>query len=440
MNDERNRQLVADLAAEWGTIHLLLDGEDVVLAGQLDELQQAVALAKDPDDVDDLVFDLLDLLEETPAAEYVRRVLGRSSDLDDAKLKSAAAVDGAVEVVEGISDRADHRALAAEMSLKLQPLTMMLHFGTNRAGPHNKFTTDVGNRLRFGSLVVTIPVVALETAKADAGTRDHWWNPFDNPDPKRHITSAAPSELDRPEQLLSSLQAAGERGASNEILVAVHGFNVRFDEAARGVAQFSFNTEFKGQTTFFAWPSLGNLLRYCADEDRAESAAGAFIEFIEILQRQYDKVHVLAHSMGNRVVLNALERRVLAADRLGSVAWVAPDVSRLKFTDSFPNFASDPDRNTLYASRKDKALKLSSAMKSPRIGRIDEDGKPFMLDGLETVDTSNVASGILSLEHSPHMNKRPVMTDLQMLLNNGSAASDRETVRKSPKGDWWFFP
>lgn len=209
MKTERNRQLVADLAAEWGTIRLLLDGEDVVLAGQLNELQRAVALAKDPGDVDDLVFDLLDLLEETPAAEYVRRVLGRSSDLDDVKLKSAAAVDGAVEVVEGISDRADHRTLAAEMSLQLQPLTMMLHFGTNRAGAHNEFTTDVGKRLRFGSLVVTIPVVALETATADAGTRNQWWNPFDNPDPKRHITSADPNELDRPEQLLSSLQAAG---------------------------------------------------------------------------------------------------------------------------------------------------------------------------------------------------------------------------------------
>lgn len=144
--------------------------------------------------------------------------------------------------------------------------------------------------------------------------------------------------------------------------------------------------------------------------------------------------------MGNRVVLNALERRALAADRLGSVAWVAPDVSRWTFTDKFRNFASDPDRNTLYASRKDKALKVSSAMKSPRIGRIDDDGVPFTLDGLETVDTSNVASGILSLEHSPHMDKRSVMTDLQMLLNSGRAAIDRETVVKSPKGAWWFLP
>lgn len=440
MTTERNRQLVADLAAEWGTIRLLLDGEDVALAIQLDELQREISSAKHPDDVEDLVFDLLDLLEETPAAEYVRRVLGRSSDLDDGKMKSAGALDGEVEVVEGISDRADHQTLAAEMSLPLQPRTMMLHFGTNRAGPQNEFTADVGDRLRFGSLVVTIPVVALETATADAGQRDRWWNPFDNPDPKRHITSADLNELATPEQLLSSLQAAGERGASNEILVAVHGYNVRFDEAARGAAQFSFNTRFNGQTTFFAWPSLGKTLRYTADEDRAVSAAGAFIEFLEILQRQYDKVHVLAHSMGNRVVLNALERRALDSERLGSVAWVAPDVSRWTFADRFPNFAGEPDRNTLYASRKDKALKVSSALKSPRIGRIDDDGIPFMIGGLETVDTSNVASGILSLEHSPHMNKRSVMTDLQILLNSGRAASDRETLAKSPRGAWWFLP
>ncbi len=76
-------------------------------------------------------------------------------------------------------------------------------------------------------------------------------------------------------------------------------------------------------------------------------------------------VHLVAHSMGNRGLLRALQR--LAADaemragvKFGQIFLAAPDVDRdlfLGLARLYPQFS---DRTTLYASDGDKAVATSA--------------------------------------------------------------------------------
>lgn len=91
-----------------------------------------------------------------------------------------------------------------------------------------------------------------------------------------------------------------------------------------------------------------------------------------------DKVHVIAHSMGNRALLGALERILDSAEsrdrlKLGQVFLAAPDVidSRefLLQAKAIGKYVPPFDRATLYASNGDKALYTSQFIhEHPRAG------------------------------------------------------------------------
>ena len=86
------------------------------------------------------------------------------------------------------------------------------------------------------------------------------------------------------------------------------------------------------------------------------------------------RVHVIAHSMGNRMLTEAL---VLLAStsgansaRLGQVVFAAPDVDTEVFVHRAEQFVGHAERYTLYASDKDRALALSQRFaRYPRAGQ-----------------------------------------------------------------------
>lgn len=99
-------------------------------------------------------------------------------------------------------------------------------------------------------------------------------------------------------------------------LVFIHGFNVTFEEAAIRAAQIGFDLKVPGITAFFSWPSKGrlSLLDYAADEATIDASAGKMTDFLVKFAQQTDaeRVHVIAHSMGNRGLLGAMQRIVVA--------------------------------------------------------------------------------------------------------------------------------
>jgi esterase/lipase superfamily enzyme len=115
---------------------------------------------------------------------------------------------------------------------------------------------------------------------------------------------------------------------------------VTFEEAAIRAAQIGCDLKVLGATTFFSWPSRGTAMAYPADEAASEASEWAITDFLVDFAANCgaEKVHVIAHSMGNRGLLRALQRIAAQAETRGKVKFgqlflAAPDVDRDLFLD-----------------------------------------------------------------------------------------------------------
>src|SRR5262249_8140228 len=128
----------------------------------------------------------------------------------------------------------------------------------------------------------------------------------------------------------------------SDVLVFIHGYNVSFENAVRRTAQIAYDLNFDGPTIVFSWPSQGRLWGYLADRDEVDIASGQLRQFLAKvnMKAKVQRVHFIAHSMGNLVLLRALETIGLgrgdAQLPLGAIITAAPDVD----PDVFAQFAN----------------------------------------------------------------------------------------------------
>jgi esterase/lipase superfamily enzyme len=104
--------------------------------------------------------------------------------------------------------------------------------------------------------------------------------------------------------------AAKAASGQSSALVFLHGFNVTFEEAAIRAAQIGFDLKVQGATAFFSWPSCGKVAKYAADEANIEASEPFITDFLIDFAENCgaDRIHLIAHSMGNRGLLRGLQR------------------------------------------------------------------------------------------------------------------------------------
>ncbi len=112
------------------------------------------------------------------------------------------------------------------------------------------------------------------------------------------------------------MQAAESRAA----LVFIHGFNVSFDDAIRNAGQIGGDLQFKGLVIAFSWCAEGGTLSYLADDRNARLSAPRLGEFLTLLRNEIgiDTIHIVAHSMGNLVLIEALRKLKSAKTKRGT--------------------------------------------------------------------------------------------------------------------------
>jgi esterase/lipase superfamily enzyme len=226
-------------------------------------------------------------------------------------------------------------------------------------------------------------------------------------------------------------------------LVFLHGYRVSFEDAAIRAAQIGFDLKVSGATAFFSWPSQGTLKGYPADAAAVEASEDAITRFLADFVRRSGAavVHLVAHSMGNRGLLRALQR--LAADaqlaagvKFGQIFLAAPDVDRdlfLGLARLYPRFS---ERTTLYASDKDKALAMSAWLYSgPRAGYF----LPVTVaDGVDHLDTVTVPDFDLDLlGHSYFAQAEGVLYDMIDLARHDTPPGQRP--RLTANGGHWVM-
>lgn len=111
-----------------------------------------------------------------------------------------------------------------------------------------------------------------------------------------------------------------QQATSADVLVFVHGFNVDLDHAIARAAQLAEDIPFHGTIIAFSWQSQGRTGAYRADEQTAERYFWNLAELLHDLKTQMPdcRLHLLTHSMGNRVTLRAINALCGAIDPMGN--------------------------------------------------------------------------------------------------------------------------
>jgi esterase/lipase superfamily enzyme len=179
------------------------------------------------------------------------------------------------------------------------------------------------------------------------------------------------------------IAATGKR----HVLVFVHGYNTRFDEAVFRFAQIVHDSGAPVTPVLFSFASAGKLSGYPYDRESAAVARDALEALLTQLARDpaVTDLSVLAHSMGGWLTLESLRQMAIRQRgipvRIGNVMLAAPDVDvdvaasqghALRTAGRMP-------RVTLFTAADDQALRVSRFVwgSRDRLGAIDPNKEPY---------------------------------------------------------------
>jgi len=321
-----------------------------------------------------------------------------------------------------------------------------LFYGTNRnktgSANFNEYYGGQVEKLQFGLCEVNIPKGHVQGELE----RPKIWKLQFKENPNRDVVISDLRELEE-NDFMSQLSQGLDGLPRKAALVFIHGYNVSFAEAARRAGQIAWDIPFQGLPGFFSWPSAGKVIDYLADIEKADASVLPLQAFIEkmIEQTGVEELHLIAHSMGNRVLtatLKNLSQTTLLLPKLHCIKQIvlgAADIDQQVFMDNIlPAFKTIGERRTIYSSDSDRALIVSKGIRHGLTRLGDAGPKLFVAEGVDTVDASNVPSE--GNGHGYIFDTKELLTDLFYLLGKGLPPSDRRLKAREKDGlKYWLF-
>lgn len=242
----------------------------------------------------------------------------------------------------------------------------------------------------------------------------------------------------------------GAAATDRTAFVYIHGFATTFEYAAQRTAQLAFDLQpYRGAPVFFSWPSKGkrNRQSYQADEQMIEQNRKVLADFLITLieLEELDTVHLIAHSLGTRLLARSLEevshRDPDYLDKIGEIVLAAPDIGVGPFAANFEElFSSAPPRTTIYASRDDWALSVSRRWHGNgdgayRVGEIYDNMTLF--PSIDLIDISGLSGSFEG--HSVVAQNPAVISDLFNIYEHGLRPSQRCCLRAQRSGGASYY-
>lgn len=353
------------------------------------------------------------------------------------------------------------RAAPAAAAKDEQPFDVVpVYYGTDRAveaDPERlKYGAERGHKLQLGRALVTVP-----TAHKVPAIERPWVIeiPYfkvkiyeEKEDPSKHFTLQELTALTK-EELLALVKERLAKSATfkDHAIVFVHGFNTSFDYALYRTAQIAYDLKFDGAPFVYSWPSGGKVASYTYDRGSAEQAEPHLAEFLDLVVKESGakSISLIAHSMGNEVLLRVLERMRPKAPEgvvISQVILAAPDVDRDKFQNIARQITDFAQGVTLYAASNDRALRYSASFWGgiPRAGDVPETG-PLIIPGVDTIDVSAVSTDSLGLNHSGYAENNTLLNDIKLLIQTGQRPPNKrvpslEALTTAQGGAYWRYP
>jgi esterase/lipase superfamily enzyme len=177
-------------------------------------------------------------------------------------------------------------------------------------------------------------------------------------------------------QAMAWFDRAVAKVPKRRVLVFIHGFNNRFDDALFRFAQIIHDSRAPVVPVLFTWPSRGSVLAYGYDRESSTYSRNALEDVLRALAKDpsVGEISILAHSMGNVMTLEALRQMAIrdgrVAPKIRNVVLAAPDVDVDLAREDVSNMGSNRPNVTLLVSQDDRALAISS----PCVGRFSQAG------------------------------------------------------------------
>lgn len=315
-------------------------------------------------------------------------------------------------------------------------------FGTNRdpvyeRGSLTGFSSERSETVHYGSCRVAIP-----ESHTIGSIGSSWWKRLITRTDDRLKLLTLTTLPDGAYWAAVAAELRARRSDERDAVVFLHGYNVSFQDAAFRAAQVGFDLGVSGVMAFYSWPSKGTLQGYPADEATIEASEGFIADFLTSMAGRSGarRVHIIAHSMGNRGLLRAIDRiATAAAERtrtpFDQIILAAADVDQDTFKRLSAAYQRVARRTTMYVCSKDRAVEASHWLHDfPRAGLAPP---VLVVPGIDTINVSNLDLTLLG--HGYVAEARELLTDIHALLRDGSPPAQRFGLRKvtSPAGEYW---
>lgn len=310
---------------------------------------------------------------------------------------SGCASSGITAVADGVGSIGTFVTGAPDGNPRAVPLFVV----SNRKGDHGAAAqASADGALRYALTTVSIPPVHKAGAieKPGLGSPNVSYNFV--------VTGRRSLEEDAFTNEVAT-HLSGRIGSNRDVLLFIHGFNTGYDDARDRLAQIVADGRFGGVPVLFTWASQGSVFAYGADRETAMASRDSLEKVMLTLARVPDvgRVHILAHSMGAWLAMEALRENAIAGHpdldgHLGEVLLAAPDIDAAVFARQMERLGEQAHVTVLVASR-DRALSLSSLLANdrPRVGALDptrpEDRAMIERLGVKVDDLSADQSGFL---------------------------------------------
>ena len=374
--------------------------------------------------------------EAEPLLESALAIKEKVFGTDHPDLASALSQLADLYRLQGRCDKAEPVFLRARAlgAATIQEVPVL--FGTDRKRdsrqPSVAFGGEREGKLSFGLAVVTVPKertavpVVQQAAAAQSATAAGITE-------ARRLAMHCIEVVGDKQIVEAAVRRLGDaKTYPSQALVFVHGYNVSFENAIRRTAQIAYDIKFDGGTFLFSWPSRGRLMDYFSDRETVDIAAEHLREFLEKIvgESKVTKIYFVAHSMGNMVLLRALEKIASEGSSLraviGEVIHAAPDVDPDLFVQIVRKIRAKGASFTLYASRSDRALWVSGWMRDrPRAGFIKD--KPLITAGVDTIDITDAGTDLFALNHDVYSASPTIVGDMRRIIEGGERPPDKRT-------------
>jgi esterase/lipase superfamily enzyme len=231
-------------------------------------------------------------------------------------------------------------------------------------------------------------------------------------------------------------------GEGRKLVLFVHGYSQDFERACRraGALQRALGPE--RRVVLFTWPSDGDPTAYASDTTDMEWSIPDLAALVSAFADRFGgrRLQVVAHSLGARAVMLALERLHCAPGArryVGDLVLIAPDIDRDIFLQRYGGIRRLTGPVTLYVSENDAAMALSRRLHGhPRLGQGGE--YLTVAAGMETVDVTPIGRYQIT-GHEYHYYHPRVARDLRERLSGGLSAEARTGLEPRTRGGrrWW---